>query len=106
VQHACYNDWSDVPPLDLQWREEHRIEQLNTEVYGAAWEWLPLPVWLTLIDPDADGAELQRLVRVWESRRTASAASASSAGDARRAHEGRQTHGARPKNRTLPVLRT
>jgi hypothetical protein len=106
VQHACYNDWSDVPPLDLQWREEHRIEQLNTEVYGAAWEWLPLPVWLTLIDPDADGAELQRLVRVWESRRAAKGGSASSAGDARRAHEGRQTRGARLKNRALPILRT
>jgi hypothetical protein len=106
VQHACYNDWPDVPPLDLQWREEHRIEQLNTETYGAAWEWLPLPVWLTLVDPEADGAELQRLARVWESRRTSSAGSASSAGNARRAQEGRQTHGARPKNRTLPVLRT
>ncbi|MET0647310.1 MAG: hypothetical protein ABW208_11860, partial [Pyrinomonadaceae bacterium] len=57
VQHACYEDWSDVPPLDAQWREEGRIERLNTEVYGSAWEWLPLPVWLTLVDPYGDGAE-------------------------------------------------
>ena len=84
VQHACYDSWADVPPLDTQWREERRIEQLNTEAYGAAWEWLPIPVWLTLVDPDSDGAELQRLARVWESRRV------------RPAH---------PKGRTLPVLR-
>jgi hypothetical protein len=103
VQHACYENWSDVPPQDLQWREERRIEQLNGEVYGAAWDWLPLPVWLTLVDPDADGTELQRLVRVWESRR---APKTSDAGDARRAQEGRRTPGTRPKNRTLPVLRS
>jgi len=68
VQHACYDDWADVPPLDLQWREERRIEQLNTEVYGAAWAWLPLPVWLTLVDPAGDGAELARLAREWGAR--------------------------------------
>ena len=89
VQHACYEDWADVPPLDAQWREEGRIERLNTEVYGTAWEWLPLPVWLTLVDPYADGAELRRLARVWETR-------APRAGGAGRA---------RPKHRTLPVLR-
>jgi hypothetical protein len=102
VQHACYEDWSDVPPQDLQWREEHRIEQLNAEVYGTAWEWLPLPVWLTLVDPEADGIELQRLVRVWESRRTPDASHAS---DARRAQEGRHPRRGRPNNRTLPILR-
>ncbi|HEX8291901.1 MAG TPA: hypothetical protein VF570_09115, partial [Pyrinomonadaceae bacterium] len=68
VQHACYEDWADVPPLDAQWREEGRIERLNDEVYGPAWEWLPLPVWLTLVDPYSDGAELQRLARAWGSR--------------------------------------
>jgi hypothetical protein len=89
VQHACYEDWADVPPLDAQWREEGRIERLNAEVYGTAWEWLPLPVWLTLVDPYADGAELRRLARVWESR------------TARERGAGR----ARPRRRTLPVLR-
>ncbi|MET0648612.1 MAG: hypothetical protein ABW208_18525, partial [Pyrinomonadaceae bacterium] len=79
-------------PLDAQWREEGRIERLNTEVYGSAWEWLPLPVWLTLVDPYGDGAELHRLARAWESRPA----------------PGRREHGAtraRPGNRTLPVLR-
>jgi hypothetical protein len=92
VQHACYEDWADVPPLDAQWREEGRIERLNDEVYGPAWEWLPLPVWLTLVDPYSDGAELQRLARAWGSR---------GAG-------GRPPRGvsrARARNRTLPVRR-
>jgi hypothetical protein len=97
VQHACYEDWADVPPLDTQWREERRVERLNREVYGAAWEWLPLPVWLTLLDPDSDGAELERLARVWESRR------ANAARDAGR-ERGLRSRPARPKSRTLPVL--
>jgi len=90
IHHACYDDWSDVPPADAQWREERRVEQLNAEVYGAAWAWLPLPVWLTLVDPDSDGAELDRLARAWESRRPPAPR------DARRAA---------PKARALPVLR-
>ena len=92
VQHACYETWADVPPLDAQWREEGRIERLNTEVYGTAWEWLPLPVWLTLVDPYSDGAELQSLAHAWGTRAAA----------------GERAHGAarpRPKKRTLPVLR-
>jgi hypothetical protein len=90
MQHACYEDWADVPPLDAQWQEERRVERLNTEVYGSAWEWLPLPVWLTLVDPYSDGAELQRLARAWETREAGGR---------------RDSNRARPKNRTLPVLR-
>jgi hypothetical protein len=97
IQHACYDDWADVPPLDLQWREERRVEQLNSEVYGAAWAWLPTPVWLTLVDPDSDGAELRRLVRVWESRRAVDG-SGPSRGQGMRQRS-------RVRSRTLPVLR-
>lgn len=68
IQHACYENWEDLPPLSLEERTEHRIEQLNTEVYGAAWAWLPTPLWLTLIDPESDGAELERLAREWSLR--------------------------------------
>ena len=96
VQHACYEDWADVPPAGLQWREERRVERLNEEVYGAAWEWLPVPVWLTLVDPGSDGAELQRLTRVWESRR------APGPRGSLRPQGGRK---AEAKSRTLPVLR-
>jgi len=70
IQHACYDNWEDVPALDLQWQAERRVEQLNTNVYGTAWAWLPTPLWLTLVDPDADGAELSSLARVWAARRT------------------------------------
>ena len=98
IQHACYKDWADVPPLSSQWREERRVEQLNAGVYGAAWAWLPLPLWLTLVDPDSDGAELRRLARVWESRRAHEKNGMSrTPGDVRRR--------AQVKNRTLPVLR-
>lgn len=90
IQHACYDEWTDVPPASLQWREERRVEQLNTEVYGAAWAWLPLPVWLTLVDPDSDGSELRKLARAWESRRTP---------------EERAARRTRAGARTLPVLR-
>lgn len=69
VQHACYDDWRDVPPSALQWRAESRVEKLNERAYGAAWAWLPLPVWLTLVDPGSDGAELARLARHWGTRR-------------------------------------
>ena len=99
VQHACYEDWADVPPAGLQWREERRLERLNAEVYGAAWEWLPVPVWLTLVDPDSDGAELQSLARLWESRRAQGGRAAG------RLNEGRRPPGPPGKNRTLPVLR-
>lgn len=75
IQHACYDDWQDVPPASLQWQTERRVEQLNAEVYGAAWAWLPLPLWLTLLDPEGDGRELERLARVWETRRAGAAPS-------------------------------
>ena len=71
VQHACYDNWQDVPPTSLQWRAERRVEQLNEQAYGAAWAWLPVPLWLTLVDPNSDGAELARLVEVWRTRRPA-----------------------------------
>jgi len=65
IQHACYESWEDLPPASLETRAEHRIEQLNGAVYGRAWAWLPLPLWLCLIDPAADGQELGRLARHW-----------------------------------------
>ena len=65
IQHACYDNWAEMPPIELQWRAEHRVEELNEQAYGRAWAWLPLPLWLTLVDPEADGAELARLAQEW-----------------------------------------
>ncbi|HVG38581.1 MAG TPA: hypothetical protein VM870_04800 [Pyrinomonadaceae bacterium] len=68
IQHACYDDWRDVPPPDLQWRAEHRVEHLNEAAYGAAWAWLPTPLWLTLVDPASNGRELERLSAGWRAK--------------------------------------
>lgn len=68
IQHACYENWEDLPPDSLQQRAEHRVEELNREVYGAAWAWLPLPLWLTLVDPLSDGAALRALIAEWSVR--------------------------------------
>lgn len=95
IQHACYENWEDLPPESLQARTEHRVEQLNAEVYGAAWAWLPLPVWLTLVDPESDGAELERLIEGWRVRRTKSPAT----------FQSRQLTGSRSRRRaSLPVI--
>src|SRR5947209_19638610 len=31
IQHACYENWEDLPPVSLQARSDHRVEQLNRE---------------------------------------------------------------------------
>lgn len=93
IQHACYENWEDLPPASLQARTEHRIEQLNTEVYGAAWAWLPTPLWLTLVDPSSDGAELESLARQWSARR-----------GQRRPHPRQLIGGAQKKRASLPVI--
>jgi hypothetical protein len=69
IQHACYDNWEEMPPVALQWRAERRVELLNEKTYGAAWAWLPTPLWLTLVDPAANGAELERLTGLWRARR-------------------------------------
>lgn len=69
IQHACYENWEDMPPAGLQWRAEQRVERLNEQVYGVGWAWLPTPLWLTLVDPASDGKELAQLVGEWNARR-------------------------------------
>ncbi|HYG80647.1 MAG TPA: hypothetical protein VD861_09685 [Pyrinomonadaceae bacterium] len=94
IQHACYENWEDLPPASLQARTEHRVEQLNNEVYGAAWAWLPLPLWLSLVDPEADGAELNRLAQEWGEKKC------------RPANQSRQPRRAAPRGvrASLPVI--
>jgi hypothetical protein len=97
IQHACYDNWEDLPPASLQARTEHRVEQLNEQVYGAAWAWLPLPVWLSLIDPERGGAELEQLEREWSARRNVRESNST--------HQAqRTTHDARRRRASLPVV--
>jgi hypothetical protein len=97
IQHACYESWEDLPPASLETRAEHRIEQLNAAVYGRAWAWLPLPLWLCLVDPATDGRELERLATYWA---TASIKIIGNSAHARRHAMNRPQR----IRRTLPVL--
>jgi hypothetical protein len=51
ISHACYENKEDLPPEFLQEAIEHKIERLNKRTYGKSCTWLPLPVWLDLINP-------------------------------------------------------
>lgn len=57
IQHACYENREDLPPDNLQEKIEDQIERLNKRTYGNAWTWLPLPVWLSLINSVAMRSE-------------------------------------------------
>jgi hypothetical protein len=48
IQHACYENNTDLPPDCLQDSIESKIEKLNRAVYGENSRWLPLPIWLNL----------------------------------------------------------
>jgi hypothetical protein len=98
IQHACYENWEDLPPHALQEQVEHRVEKLNREVYSSNWAWLPLPLWLVLLDPDGDGAELENLIAEWGARRSKSESNSN--------HHPRRKFFSSPlkKNRSLPVI--
>ncbi len=51
ISHACYENKEDLPPEFLQEENENKIERLNKRTYGKYWTWLPVPVWLSLINP-------------------------------------------------------
>lgn len=51
ISHACYENKEDLPPEQLQEQTEQRTERLNKRTYGNAWSWLPIPIWLGLINP-------------------------------------------------------
>ncbi len=50
ISHACYENKKDLPPNELQEKIETQIERLNKRTYGNAFSWLPLPVWLGLVN--------------------------------------------------------
>ena len=51
IQHACYENKADLPPDRLQSETEANIERLDERVYRRPSIWLPLPVWLSRINP-------------------------------------------------------
>lgn len=91
IQHACYENWEDMPPAGLQWRMEKRVEQLNTQVYGQAWAWLPIPVWLMLVDAENNSDDISELAHEWNARRMPAISNAA--------------HRAQHHRRSLPVIR-
>jgi len=54
IQHACYERREDFPPDELQNNAETQIERLNEQTYKKFPRWLPLPVWLDLIDKNSN----------------------------------------------------
>ena len=50
ISHACYENEADLPTDNLQTKIENQTERLNKRTYGSL-NYLPLPVWLGLINP-------------------------------------------------------
>ncbi|MDH3528129.1 MAG: hypothetical protein OEQ28_01065 [Acidobacteriota bacterium] len=46
INHACYENASDLPPSAILKSFEMKIGRLNDSVYRKNWNWLPIPVWL------------------------------------------------------------
>ncbi|MFV0389636.1 MAG: hypothetical protein ACK5NT_12870 [Pyrinomonadaceae bacterium] len=46
ISHGCYENRHDQPPEELLEEKERELSRLNSQTYGLAWNWLPLPVWL------------------------------------------------------------
>jgi hypothetical protein len=44
IQHACYENKSDLPPDEILAEQEGRVERLNRLTYGKPARWLPLPL--------------------------------------------------------------
>lgn len=52
IQHACYERKEDLPPDELQTEIEQKIERLNQQTYQNNLRWLPLPIWINLLNTD------------------------------------------------------
>lgn len=44
IQHACYENESDLPPSELLAEKEIEVEALNHRTYGSPQPWLPIPI--------------------------------------------------------------
>lgn len=52
IAHACYERREDLPPDELQTETEEKIARLTEKTYKKNPRWLPLPVYLDLIERD------------------------------------------------------
>ncbi|MEO6656481.1 MAG: hypothetical protein ABIO36_10405 [Pyrinomonadaceae bacterium] len=44
ITHACYENASDLPPDELQIKQEKLIDSLDKKTYGNSRPWLPIPL--------------------------------------------------------------
>lgn len=51
IQHACYERREDLPPDELQTETELKIERLNRQTYKQTLSQLPLPLWISRLNP-------------------------------------------------------
>lgn len=54
ISHGCYEKKEDLPPEILHEEIENEIERLNEKTYRSDATWLPIPVWLDLVNPFAE----------------------------------------------------
>lgn len=52
IQHACYERKKDLPPDELQQKAEEKIEKLASQTYKTFPQWLPLPLFLSILNSD------------------------------------------------------
>ncbi|MBS1795076.1 MAG: hypothetical protein JSS81_14550 [Acidobacteria bacterium] len=52
IAHACYDRREDLPPDELTTAAEAEIEKLDARTYKKHPRWLPLPVYLTIVESD------------------------------------------------------
>ena len=46
INHACYENPSDLPPDRVLDEAEQEVNRLNDAVYKSAWNWMPIPEWI------------------------------------------------------------
>jgi len=46
IHHACYENAGDLPPDELLEHAEQKVSRINARLFGNAWNWQPIPVWL------------------------------------------------------------
>ncbi|MFQ3640909.1 MAG: hypothetical protein SNJ62_12985 [Chloracidobacterium sp.] len=53
IQHGCYERWEDLPETKTQRAVERQVAALDEAVHGTPSVWLPIPLWLARLAPEA-----------------------------------------------------